>query len=234
MAREASPRTSRQRHGASEAHTSPGGDDDPRQGPPCAPQHQGRARRASRDEWTPREAPKLKRGGVWSLVQPSDYFWPRQPCVPQTRWPRCPRLKAGRSQPSDVYPPSGLPSEPRPLLFRSGQGPLTRATSPTAQCPRSTFQARRDASGKIEGIHSCREQISNGCYMLGKGLSGKGLRQLVGWTPNPGSGNREGFPEEVMTELRLKMHGSLPVFPLYLEHCMNERMRKNVPGRKTA
>lgn len=31
---------------------------------------------------------------------------------------------------------------------------------------------------------------------------------------------REGFLAEVIMKLRLKMHRSLPVFPLHLEHCL--------------
>lgn len=53
-----------------------------------------------------------------------------------------------------------------------------------------------------------------------RGSPGRGLWQLVGWTPYPGSVMREGFLAEVIMKLRLKMHRSLPVFPLNLEHCL--------------
>lgn len=76
--------------------------------------------------------------------------------------------------------------------------------------------------------------------------AGRGLWEPIGWVPHPGPGDREGFLEEVMTKLRLKMHRRLPMCPLHLEHCliyvgcsiiicwMNEQMRKNVLDRRTA
>lgn len=97
---------------------------------------------------------------------------------------------------------------------------FTSASHNSVQCLPSAFKAHGDTSVTKGGIRWCREQISHGCYGLGKGQSREGLWRLIGWTSNPGSGIREGFLEEVITKLRLKMHRSVPVFPLHLEHCL--------------
>lgn len=71
------------------------------------------------------------------------------------------------------------------------------------------------------------------------GSASRELWEPRGWAPNLGSGVREDFLEEVITKLKLKVHKSLPVCLLHLQHRLVYircsviicQMNKNVPGR---